>query len=692
MKKKLMALVLCLVMLLSVFTCFTACSEKDDDNVASDIYSQTDGAKTLTMWVVTENKKLKRDDETGELCFYPEVQEAMDAVEAAFTKETKKNYKINVDIVFLTQEEYYSKLETAIAANTDLDELVSKAERALAFYINEMNKKFDNGEINLKDEKAWTRQFYVDYPEYWPYREGAIQGTDDSDENAEEEYILNEWGIPELKYPDTEDNQVDIIYISGQDRLIQYIEKDWLAPLDEDLAGVGALISDFVAPALLDGVKYNGMTYAVPNNVAIGKYTYMLIDKKMYDEFGYGKKFSSDMTLVDCKDFLKDVAANTWNENSACYDVAPINATFEEALSHFAYFWNVGYEETEDDLGNVRYEYPYSMNSGFSVLGTLYGNPANVTRGKIALGFNNLLTDTNFQKILKTLKTYDINNYYYADNEMVAGQKAAISYVEADYSIKAEAAENDGVYTDDDGRQYYVTVVKYPEVGEEELYGNMFAVCSATKYTYACVEILAALNTNSTLRNILQYGVEGEHYTIDENTGVLSRIALNQAQIDKAVQEGKRVPLPMYYDMDIEKTGNCFVAHPEEGLPADYWEIYKTQNGEAVIDPLLGFDFATYLEGSSGNKMDKSELESVRKANAYVENLMSSVDSADKVDALISGLAALFANENVRVVGNFNVNMAKLTDPTYIDEGGTADCPYAVYVSWMSANGYLPAD
>ncbi len=670
-------------MLLSVFTCFTACSQEEDDDVASDIYAQTDGAKTLTMWIVTENKKLNRD-QNGELCFSPEVQKAMDAVEAAFTKETKKNYKINVDIVFLTEDEYYSKLETAIAANTDVDMLIDKAARALEFYLREMEEKIANQEIAYKNKEELTRQFYVDYPEFWPYREGAIWDTDDSEGEVEEEYILNEWGIPELKYPDTEENQVDIIYVSGQERLIKYIENDWLAMLDDDLAGVGALIGDFVAPTLLEGVKYNGMTYAVPNNVAIGAYTYMLIDKQMYDEFGYGQNFSFDTTLVDCENFLKDVSANLDNKNSACYDVAPINSTFEETLQHFAYFWNIGYEETEDDIGNVRYEYPYSANSGFSVLGALYGNPANVNRGQIALGFNNLLANSTFQGILQTLKTYDINHYYYADNEMIPGQKAAISYIEADYSVKAEAAENGGVYTDEDGRQYYVTVVKYPEVGETELYGNMFAVCSATKYTYACVQILAALNTESTLRNILQYGVEGEHYNIDESTGLLSRIKLNA--------KGE------VYDMDINKTGNCFVAHAEEGQPEDYWEIYKIQNGEAVINPLLGFDFSTHLENSSGTTMSRSELENIQKANAYVAELMDSADSTDKLNAVITGLAALFGNTETPVQiydaeteTNITVDMKKLTDPAYIDETGTKESPYAVYASWLAMNGYLPS-
>lgn len=683
MKKKLMAMVLCLVMLLSVFTCLTACSEKEDDDVASDIYAQTDGAKTLTMWIVTENKKLNRD-QNGELCFSPEVQKAMDAVEAAFTKETKKNYKINVDIVFLTQEEYYSKLETAIAANTDVDELIEKAARALEFYLDLMDEKINNQEMPYKNKEELTTQFYVDYPEFWPYREGANWDMEDLDGEAEEEYILNEWGIPELKYPDTEENQVDIIYISGQERLTRYIENEWLAILDEDLTGVGALISDYVAPTLLEGVKYNGMTYAIPNNVAIGKYTYMLIDKQMYDEFGYGQDFSSDITLVDCENFLKDVSANLDNKNSACYDVAPINSTLEETLRHFAYFWDIGYEETEDDIGNVRYEYPYSTSSGFSVLGALYGDPAGVNRGQIVLGFNNLLVNSEFRNILSTLKGYELNRYYYADNEMISGQKAAISYLEADYSVKAEAAENGGVYTDENGREYYVTVVKYPEVGESELYGNMFAVCSATKYTYACVEILAALNTESTLRNILQYGVEGEHYNIDESTGVLSRVKLNA--------KGE------VYEMDINKTGNCFVAHAEEGQPENYWEIYKIQNGEAVINPLLGFDFATHLENTSGTTMSRAELENISKANACILDLLDSADSVDKLNATISGLASLFGNTetpvqlyDAKTETTITIDMKKLTDPSYIDESGSKECPYAVYASWLASNGYLPA-
>ena len=688
MKKRLIALVLCLVMLLSMCVSFTACSNDKEEDVEGDILAKTDGAKTVTMWVVTENKK-NNIDADGNYCYSPAVQQAMDEVEAAFTKITKSSYKTNVDIIFLTEEEYYGKLERAIVANTDVDELVAKAERALLFYLAEMEEKINNQEIPYKTKDELTTQFYVDYPEHWPYREGVNQGDGDAAVEEEEEYILNEWGIPELKYPDTEENQVDIIYISGQDKLTSYIENDWLASLDADLTGVGALLGDYIAPALLEGVKYNGMTYAIPNNIAIGEYTYMLIDKKLYDDFGYGSGFTSDIDLVDCEAFLKDVADNRDSLSGEYYGVTPIASSFEETLNHFVYFWELGYDMTEDDLGNVKYEYPfgnaYNNKLGFSMFGTVYGNPANATRGKIALGFNNLFADAEYQNILRTLKAYDINGYYEAP---AANKKAAISYLNGDYSIKKEALENDGVYTDENGCEYYVTVVKYPQVGEDELYGNMFGICSASKHAYASVQIITAINTNPTLRNILQYGVEGDHYEINETTGMLERLPLVYVTEDEDGNEIKTETKDKYL-MDIEKTGNCFVAHPEEGLPANYWENSKIQNGESVIDPLLGFDIANYLENSSGGKINKGEIDSLASANATIKGWLDSATSVEILDSLISELVVLCGKPTAGI-GSAGVNIEKYTDPAFVDETGEKESPNTIYYSWMTDNGYLP--
>ena len=88
------------------------------------------------------------------------------------------------------------------------------------------------------------------------------------------------------------------------------------------------------------------------------------------------------------------------------------------------------------------------------------------------------------------------------------------------------------------------------------------------------MEVISLINTNAEARNILQYGVEGVDYYIED--GVLNRTNT-------------------LYSMKIERTGNCFIAHPEEGLPENYWENAKNQNNDALINPLLGFDMNKVL-------------------------------------------------------------------------------------------------
>lgn len=660
-------------MLISAMACLSACSQEEDDNTEEGILTKNDKAKTLTMWVVTENQKTDKDS-NGDPCFSENVQKAMDEVEKAISKITKSDYKTNIDIRFLTEDEYYTELERAIRANVDVEELEDLAARALDFYMDIMTHKVNSGEIPYMSRDEITTQFYVDYPEHWPYREGvdhSSEGVNSSDEG--DKTFLNEYGVPELKYPSAGENQVDIIYLSGQSRLIEYIENGWLTSLDEDLAGVGSLLYEYISPALLQGIQYQGTTYAIPNNIAIGEYTYMLIDKELYDHYGYGAGFDADSSLglADCKDFLADVAANT--------DIIPVASSFNEAMSHYVWYWNVGYSEETDALGNTQYAYPIGDGSQFSIYGSLYGNAADATRGKLMLGYKSLLADSNYQNILTTLKSYEFNGYYGTPAE---GESAAVSYVKGNYSIRGEALANDGVYTDSDGHEYYVSVVKYPEVGDEELYGNMFAICSATVNSYASMQVITALNTDSEIRNILQYGVEGEHYQIGTD-GVLERKALNASYTSNEARE--------YYLMDIEKTGNCFVAHPEEGLPEDYWDVYKTQNGEAVVNPLLGFDFASTLE-MSGTYLSKSELSNVEYANNWAWTILESMNTIEDYENAVKELGTTLSTDaELSKSPLVYISVKKFTNSAYTVESGELiyESPNTVYYRWATENGFL---
>ena len=669
MKRRLWCMTLVIIMMLSVV--LTGCSNNDDESNVN----KNEGAETITLWVITDKDVSKLEGAEKEAAL-----KAMDDVEEAFSRITKSKYKVNVDIQFYTEEEYYDALENAIDTSVKEREMAEEAQRALRKAIRDAKNEGNT------DEAAVTRQFYIDHPEYAKYQNW---NDDDDEENTgvvEDETIINDYGIPELKYPDTEENQVDVIYLSGYKRYTDYIEREWLYALNEELSGSSKKINNYISSSLLNGVKIDGTTYAIPNNVSIGEYTYMMLDKELFDKYYYSYDEITD--ILDCKDFLADI-------KKLEPDVVPIDATFDECMELFVWYWTLSVEEIEsDDVDeNGRpvksYSYSYATDNKFNICGTVYKDAEHRGRGNVALDFNSLFTLPEYREIFLQLMEYKYNGYYGEAND---GERAAISFKTGDYSIKSGAAQNKGVYTDENGKEYYAVVVKYPEADEYSLYGNMFGVYALSNHVSASMEIITALNTNSELRNILQYGIEGVHYEINETTGVLNRIKNSSGSCD--------------YLMDIEKTGNCFIAHPEEGLSPDYWDMAKSQNDEALINPLLGFSYDDIL-GESDAKLDNTLIEYI---NLLASNTLESIEACttyDELYALVNttttGLIDTLKpakNPQIYIPGfkdPVTVNLAKYCNNSYdtaTGAGGEEDklgeSPCTVYFNWLRESEYLP--
>ena len=662
MKKRLLCLLLVLVLALPVV--LTACSNKDDTE--ADVETNT-GAKTITMRIITEQKVCNSDeelekyladecggDETDEK--YVEMKarkEAYDAVEAEFSKRTKQD-KINVDIIFYTEDEYYDMLEVTMA-DYALEQLeAGMAKRALDYYIDEYMTAFPD----QYSEAAITRSFYNLFPEYKKY-----QGADaDEEVFAEDVYVENDLGIQELVYPKADANQLDIVYISGEEMYNKYIENGWIVALDEYLGTTGGKLNDYITGTLMNGVKVDGQTFAIPNNVQMGEYTYMLLDKTLVDRYKY--TYDSFTSLVDCEYFLEDIMHSE-------PDTLPIDASFKECMDLFVWYWNI--EVEEDEFGS--YKYNINTQNDFSVLGCVYGDPAKTGRGKIELGFNNLLNDSKYVDILLTLKGYEYNGLYRQDKETRKG--AAVSFVNSTYAIKKEALENDGVYCDPEtGKEYYAYVAKYPQADNTALYGNMFAVSANSKNVEACMKVITLLNTNSQMKNLLQYGIEGVNYIINEETGMLERLNRD-------------------YLMDTTKTGNCYISHPEEGLPANYWDDAKKQSNETLINPLLGFDFNARL-AEYGSQLDVAQLAILATCNEDTwADLMASADYENFV--LNVEAAASLLNRDIANVGEDSLRLYKIANKDYSTATGnggepdmTGESPYTIYYKWLVEMKYLP--
>ena len=705
MKKRLLCLILGLILVIPMV--LTACS---DDDSSADVSDEL-GAQTITMRLVTEKKVFNSDEDLQDFLTNecggdkedPRYKEAVavkadyDRVEAEFTKITKSKYKINVDLIFYTEEEYENMLESAMNENTEERLRAEKAERALMKYVSDYQAAYPDANY---PEKRLGLEFLTYYPEYEKYIDLDTVFEDEDDEkdknNVEDQYTENALGIKELLYPETKPGQLDIIYISGLDMYNKYIENEWLTPLDDHIGTTGKKLNDYISGALLNGVKVDGSTYAIPNNIQIGEYTYMMVDRELLDKYYYNPAEISD--VLDLGDFLQDV--------DDFETVLPLNATFKQCMDQFVWYWNLDW--TQDDATGL-YNYTINTSNEFSLIGALYGDPKTAGRGQIELGFNTLFTNAQYREIYLGLKEYEFNGFFTEEGEE---KEAAVFFENGDYSVKKEADANNGIYTDENDKEYYVYVVKYPEAGEEELFGNMFGVSSNSTNTQACMQVITLLNTNSEFRNILQYGVKDVDYEINEETGVLKRKKTN-------------------YLMDIEKTGNCFIAYPEEGKSPDYWENSKKQNNDALINPLLGFDFnamlAEYSTKLDNDLMDYIGLDSNNELRRYpgsydlTTQIQSQIDACedfseleDLVNNAISGFAATLEGKPNLVIYdikdgvvvkqyNFPVNLPKVINKNYdtATGGGTdasgdpiadtnGESPYAVYYNWMQTYGYVP--
>ncbi len=809
MKKKLVCLLLGIVMMMSCF--MTGCnqtSSTDDDEDTTD-----NSAKTITMWVMTS-------EETTE--------KAKELVSEEFTKITKSLYKTNVVLRFCTEDEYYEKLEASIQALQDYTKLQEEAEKALRAYLKVHKDEKTSDEL--------TKDFYAANPQYAQFQD--VEEEDDEEESAtEEETVINDYGITEIKYPEAKENQVDIFYLGGRSNYYAFYNNEWLASLDEELSGSSSQLTHYVSPSLLNGVRIDGSVYGIPNNVAVGQYTYMLIDKQMYDD-NYNSGIEDTQTVLDLKTFLNDIKNLNGDKSVDDPDyVVPLASTFEDCLKMLVWFWDLDYvdasvyetyydeetgrnyvvnekykveTESDDDSGSKKtkeligysigadmiyktnadhkfvdkdgnvlnytyvidneggwmrssssskaaysadakevgmylvdengqnvtpendkrvilaydtesldsafvgshtveaadsedeltgtdangrvkptYYYSYSESSDFSVLGQVVTDASQWSRGKVELGFNSLFADSSFREVYETLKEYSYKGLYGTPED---GQNAAVSFLDGDSSIKLEAEREDtatgkekGVITRD-GREYYVVVAKYPEASEEELYGNMFCVYAESSYLGRSMEVITRLNTNSELRNLLQYGILGQHYELnDDGTAHL----LTSSESEYGI-----------YRMDIEKTGNCFKAIPGEEAGADAWEYAKSQNNDALINPLLGFDFNDEM-AESENTMDVALIRHIRELNEEVREKIDDCTTYDALEELIEDDDDGLKRELAKSSGDSK--LVKATNKTYDpsqplgpevenqEADASGESPYAIYYKWMTNYGYLPS-
>lgn len=533
MKIKFLAILLCLVTVLSVFA---GCQNKEVDEEELNEEQSARTTVSINMWVVTENKV---SAETEAL------------VEAAFNDVTKARFTTYVDLVFVTEAEYNKLLDEKFA---DIEQAKKDAE--------EEEKRLKEEARSLKAAGITTLPVTTVNPE----------------ETAPEETVLNEYGVVELKYPAIKDNQLDIVVVLGRERLEELVAKSYLTDISEYVSdtGLSKALNDYINPVFMNHTKQGvsataaGKTYAIPNNHVIGEYTYLLINKEMAAKYYIHENAISDFN--NCLSFIEDIKNNE--------TIAPVKAPFDDYLT---LFWG-------SDIAS----------GNFSVLASTYpltakqvGFPKSSDSSNVQLPINDVFTTKHTDHLIRMLNF--AQNGYFAKND---SEEFGVGVVKGDYELRFD-------YED----KYIVKVIKNPVATESELYESMFAVTSFSADVRRSMEVITLLNTTSELRNILQYGVADVHYILND--------------------DGKVERLNNDYMLDIEKTGNVFMAYPEEGMSLKAWEYGKTQNADSVIDITLGF--RSYF-----SKIDPAIFEKLSEISARFEDGLKACVTEEDLRAYIT--------------------------------------------------------
>ena len=142
--------------------------------------------------------------------------------------------------------------------------------------------------------------------------------------------------------------------------------------------------------------------------------------------------------------------------------------------------------------------------------------------------------------------------------------------------------------------------------------------------------------------------------------------------------------------MDIEKTGNCFIAYPTEEMGADAWTYAKLQNNDSLINPLLGFDFNLAI-ADSDYAIDTELIDEIKRLNAETLEMIEECSNKDELMSLMSDTVdGLIVKHDPSKTANEKLEKAvnSLYDPDAANDK-SGHSPYAVYYTWLTDYGYL---
>lgn len=455
MKKSLLALLLCLVMVLSIV--LTSCGEttkvKDPAETGEDGKEiqalDTSTKMTVTLYSIT-------DDDT--------TDEQVKLVEDAFNAITESKLNTHVTLRLFKESEYDDKI----------DGLVNKIK-----------------EDRLAAEKAEQERMEAE-------KQALING----EELPEEEKVVENTQTDTRGYPIAKEDQLDIFLVRDFKYYYKLARGENLAAMDEELAANCKLLSSYVYPSILTAANVEGETFGIFNNTVLGDYEYLLLNKELVDKYSYDPEEMKNLETI--KYFLEDVKQNEAGVIPFLGDIeAPIISFTDEPSLLGAYLGDelnsAGKIDAVKKVPKDNVPKNILNTSAFTEWATTYNSlfrqgciveetaenksakfAAKVIKGDVTLS-------PTFASQYDNYKTDELGFKYITYED-------GVDYYVSVY--KRPIAQNDTVF----GAGYVISS------------------SANEKIVSRCMQVITLLNTDEKLANLFTYGIEGTHYTIDEKT------------------------------------------------------------------------------------------------------------------------------------------------------------------------------
>ena len=505
-----------LLALFMVIPVLVSCSSESETKENSTKLEGPRSTIWLTLYAITDEKT---------------TDEAIKEVQEKVNNLTYLRYKTFLELKYYTKSEYQAALDEAQEKFEKLAEeaaLISESIKASQKADKAAEKTMSAEELRKKKQAE---------------RLAAKESVRASKQAEQERLDRIEQGLEEPPAP-VSDPQMDLVFIESFDKLVDMIDAELLVKLDGYLNENYTILSDYIQSSVMNGVRNagNGTTYAIPtNSLLTPDGSFLLVNKALADK--YKVDMSKVKTIFDMTPYLATIKAN---EPTVLPVEKPVTT-----LADIDFYGPVG-----SGLGVVNSEEQWLGTSGEAV------NPFAASNAKDHF---ELMYEWRMAGYFTTAKTAFTEDSTYEEMMVAAPEDA-----DADWFMTVR----DGSYYDIEkweNEGYYVVTHKSPEYTTENSLKTFYGISVNTKHKDRCMEILKMMTTEPELKNLLQYGIEGVHYTVNEDKATITRSSND-------------------YIMDFYGTGNTFIGYVPEEYGANYISQALELSKVAKINGFIGFD------------------------------------------------------------------------------------------------------